>query len=99
MIRRPPRSTLFPYTTLFRSSVAGHRIWQDERMTSAPLPPPRTILFIGDSITDCSRAQDPDGLGYGYVRLIAEHFAAHEPTATVVNRGISGNRENGRAHV
>src|SRR5436190_16800251 len=24
MIRRPPRSTLFPYTTLFRS-LAGHR--------------------------------------------------------------------------
>src|SRR3712207_7174148 len=23
MIRRPPRSTLFPYTTLFRSSVRG----------------------------------------------------------------------------
>src|SRR5256885_4123597 len=23
MIRRPPRSTLFPYTTLFRSSVIG----------------------------------------------------------------------------
>src|ERR1039458_10614439 len=31
MIRRPPRSTLFPYTTLFRSDggadqLAGHRI-------------------------------------------------------------------------
>src|SRR3712207_8703079 len=33
MIRRPPRSTLFPYTTLFRSDVArpvrrpgGHRV-------------------------------------------------------------------------
>src|SRR2546429_8575178 len=25
MIRRPPRSTLFPYTTLFRSQAAGHR--------------------------------------------------------------------------
>src|SRR5437899_7180993 len=25
MIRRPPRSTLFPYTTLFRSSVSGRR--------------------------------------------------------------------------
>src|SRR3712207_9249423 len=25
MIRRPPRSTLFPYTTLFRSVRAGHR--------------------------------------------------------------------------
>src|SRR5260221_9921279 len=24
MIRRPPRSTLFPYTTLFRSPQAGH---------------------------------------------------------------------------
>src|SRR3712207_9414678 len=24
MIRRPPRSTLFPYTTLFRSKVAEH---------------------------------------------------------------------------
>src|SRR3712207_7895962 len=24
MIRRPPRSTLFPYTTLFRSMVADH---------------------------------------------------------------------------
>src|SRR5256885_12132976 len=26
MIRRPPRSTLFPYTTLFRS-VGGREIW------------------------------------------------------------------------
>src|SRR2546430_7177702 len=25
MIRRPPRSTLFPYTTLFRSHGCGHR--------------------------------------------------------------------------
>src|SRR3989304_3353953 len=25
MIRRPPRSTLFPYTTLFRSGVAAQR--------------------------------------------------------------------------
>src|SRR3712207_8875391 len=25
MMRRPPRSTLFPYTTLFRSDVSEHR--------------------------------------------------------------------------
>src|SRR3712207_8393932 len=31
MIRRPPRSTLFPYTTLFRSSAA--------LMTLSPEPP------------------------------------------------------------
>src|SRR3712207_7249232 len=28
MIRRPPRSTLFPYTTLFRSFFAVPRIWE-----------------------------------------------------------------------
>src|SRR3712207_9438657 len=27
MIRRPPRSTLFPYTTLFRSEEAGGGSW------------------------------------------------------------------------
>src|SRR3989442_10044565 len=27
MIRRPPRSTLFPYTTLFRSLVSGDPEW------------------------------------------------------------------------
>src|SRR2546422_5202945 len=26
MIRRPPRSTLFPYTTLFRSHVSGEEL-------------------------------------------------------------------------
>src|SRR3712207_7545327 len=40
MIRRPPRSTLFPYTTLFRS---GHGIGSDEvrpdRHGAEPVPP------------------------------------------------------------
>src|SRR3712207_7953941 len=27
MIRRPPRSTLFPYTTLFRSRLAGAAVY------------------------------------------------------------------------
>src|SRR3712207_7897716 len=45
MIRRPPRSTLFPYTTLFRSAgrgdghggggVAGRRPPQDEAVVDA----------------------------------------------------------------
>src|SRR5256885_12000257 len=30
MIRRPPRSTLFPYTTLFRSSGEGDSAGRDE---------------------------------------------------------------------
>src|SRR5256885_7067177 len=28
MIRRPPRSTLFPYTTLFRSDSVKASVWQ-----------------------------------------------------------------------
>src|SRR2546426_2413167 len=27
MIRRPPRSTLFPYTTLFRSKLENYPVW------------------------------------------------------------------------
>src|SRR5438874_9961572 len=38
MIRRPPRSTLFPYTTLFRSpDMARDAVSRDP---FAPLPPP-----------------------------------------------------------
>src|SRR3712207_8674119 len=37
MIRRPPRSTLFPYTTLFRSALAAHR--QPGDGVPAPLRP------------------------------------------------------------
>src|SRR2546429_7092806 len=34
MIRRPPRSTLFPYTTLFRSSRRGRIVSMEARGTS-----------------------------------------------------------------
>src|SRR2546430_5012174 len=41
MIRRPPRSTLFPYTTLFRSTAARH-----SRFIEPPLPKAReTSLY------------------------------------------------------
>src|SRR3712207_9361818 len=33
MIRRPPRSTLFPYTTLFRSVRLGRRRRYERRLT------------------------------------------------------------------
>src|SRR3712207_7012301 len=32
MIRRPPRSTLFPYTTLFRSACHEHKVVDQYRM-------------------------------------------------------------------
>src|SRR5438034_11067818 len=42
MIRRPPRSTLFPYTTLFRSRVDE---WRIERGIHVELPP---TVSLGD---------------------------------------------------
>src|SRR3712207_7945014 len=32
MIRRPPRSTLFPYTTLFRSEADAYARWAGKRL-------------------------------------------------------------------
>src|SRR3712207_7597312 len=44
MIRRPPRSTLFPYTTLFRSAYAaprgGTHLWFDMLAVPADAPNP-----------------------------------------------------------
>src|SRR3712207_6876989 len=47
MIRRPPRSTLFPYTTLFRSDVRGgaERARERDRVAAADREPP--ILYGG----------------------------------------------------
>src|SRR5256885_4996713 len=45
MIRRPPRSTLFPYTTLFRSEEHFHRIFPQPRKELNP--DPGLVLFTG----------------------------------------------------
>src|SRR2546422_6134857 len=53
MIRRPPRSTLFPYTTLFRSRIL-------------PVTPPRAVRRLGGSAdsndTPALSAQPPNRL-------------------------------------
>lgn len=50
------------------------------------------LLFIGDSITDAGRRDDPDGLGSGYVRLVAETLATRGDRRTIINRGVGGDR-------
>src|SRR5260221_9907750 len=54
MIRRPPRSTLFPYTTLFRS--CGFNL-----ATPKPFPFSRTL----SNFHKVSRAEGPKGQGRG----------------------------------
>src|SRR2546422_5095781 len=45
MIRRPPRSTLFPYTTLFRSLAARLAHEQIEVILVEPAPPARGVVL------------------------------------------------------
>src|SRR3712207_6890295 len=53
MIRRPPRSTLFPYTTLFRSSSVGGFVWsggQERFLNRQACPFPVVHLFAIPSL-------------------------------------------------
>jgi lysophospholipase L1-like esterase len=59
-------------------------------VTNEFLDPRRTIVFAGDSVTDCGRRDDPEGLGDGYVRDLFDELGPRRPR--IVNVGISGNR-------
>src|SRR5258708_23249766 len=69
MIRRPPRSTLFPYTTLFRSrpaGAAGPQLPQPVGRTTAQAPGEKMNSardeFIFRSEEHTSELQSPDHL-------------------------------------
>ncbi|MCR2823022.1 SGNH/GDSL hydrolase family protein [Lederbergia panacisoli] len=52
------------------------------------------ILFIGDSITEWGRNEDPEGIGYGYVRILHDYLVTTFPEKKleIINKGIGGNR-------
>src|SRR5690554_7370375 len=45
MIRRPPRSTLFPYTTLFRSILMAHPTYQELNKSQRLILSFQTMFF------------------------------------------------------
>src|SRR5215203_7035343 len=65
MIRRPPRSTLFPYTTLFRSHRVRRRAL-DHRLMSSPWTQfqgparQRAVSVLDDAIDRFGRAGYPE---------------------------------------
>src|SRR6266480_7237564 len=81
MIRRPPRSTLFPYTTLFRSPEAAAR-WVHDR--AAPLHPPdlRTLTIL-----DPAAGSGAFLLG-ALDELVALRAAAGEPVTAALRRDV-----------
>ncbi|MBN2308008.1 MAG: SGNH/GDSL hydrolase family protein [Candidatus Hydrogenedentes bacterium] len=52
----------------------------------------QTVLFIGDSITDCGRRAGERPLGGGYVKLFTDLLTIREPAkrVNVINKGIGG---------
>src|SRR3712207_8926143 len=67
MIRRPPRSTLFPYTTLFRSDAdedAREDQWQHHALNGTEQPSDGvvapTVLHVVDELDDHARVHRRD---------------------------------------
>src|SRR2546422_8503431 len=58
MIRRPPRSTLFPYTTLFRSRLEDRRLGSDVRSRGEPEPPDEPRRLVRENIAEQVRRDD-----------------------------------------
>src|SRR2546427_10386539 len=98
MIRRPPRSTLFPYTTLFRSERAprGERgAGPEERRDPAPAWIERQDLIeevVGGSSAGRRHASRRRHVSRLYSRswYAASGFAAPAPPKTAVR--LSGSR-------
>src|SRR5947208_2781467 len=89
MIRRPPISTLFPYTTLFRSSLASrgviHLPGYSHNRTS-PVPGPQVSDYrVNQDLTGASvvyRGDSPKPLLASLVNLpLSSHFLEKQKAA------------------
>src|SRR3712207_7942852 len=63
MIRRPPRSTLFPYTTLFRSEVVDGHTFIDTAIQKGA-----KLIFVSKEVA-CQK-----GIGYVLVKNLRKHL-------------------------
>src|SRR3712207_8818798 len=72
MIRRPPRSTLFPYTTLFRSDVADHAAVLVPTLR-LPQVHARSIAETSTTAGSGGRSRVPTLLGYPEQGRSEEH--------------------------
>src|ERR1051325_6447452 len=64
MIRRPPRSTLFPYTTLFRSVANDRHVGKYPRVDRHPLALRALGLVCARSEEHTSELQSPYVISY-----------------------------------
>src|SRR2546426_11620628 len=75
MIRRPPRSTLFPYTTLFRSGISlGQTVEEVERR--------RILEALHETRWNISRAASRLGVTRNILRYRVQKYGLRLPLAT-----------------
>src|SRR5256885_16817962 len=79
MIRRPPRSTLFPYTTLFRSSdaVAGIQELREPEVAPQPAARAKAVLVAELEIEPSREFPVPFGV-VGSLFSTPAHHDAHD---------------------
>src|SRR5256885_4596793 len=94
MIRRPPRSTLFPYTTLFRSCGGGSRIG---RLGS--LPDPYNQLRLRVSILRLGVEMPPPAEQLGAAPRSEEHTSELQSPCNLVCRLLLEKKKNKNAIV
>src|SRR2546430_6174143 len=77
MIRRPPRSTLFPYTTLFRSLYLPFG-WEDfgEGLAISELLPGQRATVVGTIATIAAKRTPRRGMQLTEARLVDDEGAA-----------------------
>src|SRR3712207_7827167 len=86
MIRRPPRSTLFPYTTLFRSF--GGAALDDDVVAEgfATVEAPGRLEVVGHApLVLLDGAHNPHGAA-ALARALAEAFRSEEHTSELQSR-------------
>src|SRR3712207_8551584 len=89
MIRRPPRSTLFPYTTLFRSGAAGDDRRHDlvglrgDRLRQHALD---LLLVLGDLVRSEEHTSELQSRQYLVCRLLLEKNKKTPPLSPLLRR-------------
>src|SRR2546422_1396069 len=98
MIRRPPRSTLFPYTTLFRSRFGGHLLTEFARSGRMSLDAKDPAVHVGVPLGGCQdRKSTRLNSSHGYISYAV--FCLKKKNNTELSDGISDSgREVQRNH-
>src|SRR2546430_13704078 len=100
MIRRPPRSTLFPYTTLFRS-VGSMKPWHGLDVLVEAFArlheraPDARLLLVGDGPARAAVCADLSARGLnGVVHRSEEHTSELQSQSNLVCRLLLGKKKN-----